>query len=333
MQNNEKINILIVDDRVENLLVLESILEVLDINIVKATSGNEALGYMFDYDFAVVLIDVQMPEMDGFETAELMRSSGRTQHIPIIFVTAISKDKNFVFRGYDSGAVDYIFKPIEESRILLSKIKVFIELYAQRKKLIEQAQILEAKVKELDQIKQELESANARLREQSYVDVVTEIPNRNKLDQYSKKVWEEAIREQKPVSMIMIDMDYFKKYNDNYGHIEGDKCLKKVAKAIQETLKRPVDFVARFGGEEFVVILPNVESDAAKIIAEDIRKNIEDLKITHYFSKISPYVTVSCGITSIIPTEADSIERVLNRADKALYLAKTQGRNRVIEHL
>ncbi|MFW5705934.1 MAG: response regulator, partial [Bacteroidota bacterium] len=134
MGERKKINILAVDDREENLLTIESILDSPEINLIKARSGNEALALMFDFDFALVLLDVQMPGMDGFEAAELMRGSEKTRHIPIIFITAINKEKKHIFRGYDAGAVDYLFKPIE-AEILQSKVGVFIDLYRQRNTL------------------------------------------------------------------------------------------------------------------------------------------------------------------------------------------------------
>ncbi len=140
MNQIDNINILIVDDRPENLLVLESVLENMNCNIIKALSGNQALSLMLDYDFALVLLDVQMPDMDGFETAELMRSSARTRYIPVIFVTAISKEQKCIFKGYEVGAVDYLFKPIEPV-ILQSKVRVFIDLYNQKKIVEEQSRI------------------------------------------------------------------------------------------------------------------------------------------------------------------------------------------------
>jgi two-component system cell cycle response regulator len=152
MNETEKANILLVDDRPQNLLALQGLLEGLDVKVVKATSGNEALSLMLEYDFALVLLDVQMPEMDGFETAEVMRSSPRTKHVPIVFVTAISKDQKHVFKGYETGAVDYLFKPLEPE-ILISKVKVFVELYRQKG-------LLESTTKALEQSMEELKKAN-----------------------------------------------------------------------------------------------------------------------------------------------------------------------------
>ena len=134
MNEINRTNVLIVDDRPENLLALESLLENPSLNILKANSGNEALSLVLQHDFALVLLDVQMPEMDGFETAELMRSSKKTKHIPIIFVTAISKEQQHIFKGYEAGAVDYLFKPLDP-HILQSKVKIFLDLHRQKMSL------------------------------------------------------------------------------------------------------------------------------------------------------------------------------------------------------
>jgi len=164
MVEKKEINILAVDDREENLLTIENILDSADINLVKAHSGNEALGLMFDYDFALVLLDVQMPGMDGFETAELMRGSEKTRHIPIIFVTAINKEKKHIFRGYDAGAVDYLFKPIEPE-ILQSKVSVFTDLYLQRNTLEELTLKLENTISELLKSREMLKISEEKYRD------------------------------------------------------------------------------------------------------------------------------------------------------------------------
>lgn len=159
MTGENKINILIVDDRPENLLSMESLIESPELNIVRASSGNESLGLMLDYEFAIVLLDVQMPGMDGFETAELMRGSEKTKHVPIIFVTALSKDQKYVFRGYESGAVDYLFKPLEPE-ILKSKVKIFCEIYRQKRiiqnqltEIEEKNDVLQRQLKEIKVLK------------------------------------------------------------------------------------------------------------------------------------------------------------------------------------
>lgn len=323
MSRKNYIDILIVDDRPENLLVLESILYNMECNIIKATSGNEALSLMFDYNFALVLLDVQMPEMDGFEIAELMRSNSRTRFTPIIFVTAISKEKTCIFKGYEVGAVDYLFKPIEPV-ILQSKVKFFIELYNQNKIIEQQKTLLEIKIKELS----ELKAANFNLENLSYTDGLTGISNRRNFDSYIEMSWNNCLNASKPLSLIIMDIDYFKLYNDNYGHIKGDDCLKAVAKELTKSAKRTLDLSARYGGEEFVIILPETHKDGAEIIAEEIRKNIINLDIPHESSPISKNVTLSLGVTTMVPNNQHTISEFINDADKALYEAKSLGRNR-----
>jgi len=322
MKNKNDINILIVDDRQDNLLVLESLLEDMDCNIIKATSGNEALSLMFDYEFALVLLDVQMPEMNGFEVAEFMRMNSKTRYVPIIFVTAISKEQKCIFKGYEIGAVDYLFKPIE-SIILHSKVKVFLELFNQKKLVEEQAKLLELKVKELSELKE----ANFELQSLSTLDGLTGISNRRSFDNYIDISLKNCARAEKPISLIMADIDFFKGYNDNYGHLQGDYCLIKIAKTIASNVKRPLDFAARYGGEEFAVILPETDEEGAMVIAETIRKNIEELNLTHEHSSVAPYVTLSLGIETISPKIGYSINELIENADKALYKSKLNGRN------
>lgn len=326
MERKWESNILIVDDTPENLLVLESLLEDMDCNIIKASSGNEALGLMLDYDFALVLLDVQMPEMDGFETAKLMKGSEFTRYIPIIFVTAISKESLSVFKGYEVGAVDYLFKPIEPE-IFRSKVRVFLELYHQKRLVEYQSELLKLKIKELT----ELQDANCKLENLSLSDGLTGIANRRNFDGYMTMSWENAVRSQKPLSIIMGDIDFFKQYNDNYGHLKGDDVLIKVAKNMAENLKRPMDFVARYGGEEFIIILPETDAEGAIFIAQEMRRSIENLKIPHQYSRITNHITISFGVTTIRPNLEDSLEEFINLADKAMYQSKETGRNKVTQ--
>jgi len=317
-------DILIVDDRQENLLILESILGNMDCNIVKATSGNQALGLMFYHKFALVLLDVQMPEMDGFETAELMRISERTRYIPIIFITAISKDFKCIFKGYEVGAVDYLFKPIKPV-ILRSKVKVFLELYKQKNMVEEQAKLLKIKIKEFT----ELMEVNGRLENLSLCDGLTGISNRRHFDQYINMSWKNSIRSNKPLSLIMIDIDYYKAVNDNYGHLKGDEYLIKVTKSIFSNINRPLDLVARYGGDEIAVVLPDTDSKGAIVVAEQLRKSVEALMLIHEHSKVGPYVTISLGTSTISANKDDSLDKFISSADKALYDSKQTGRNQV----
>lgn len=322
-------HILIVDDRPENLLTLEQLLERPDLNIVRANSGQEALGLLFDYDFALVLLDVQMPEMDGFETAELMRNNKRTRHIPIIFVTANHTKPQHIFRGYDSGAVDYLFKPLDP-QMLLSKVYVFLEIHRQRRALVDKTRELDAKIVELELLQTELTSKNRQLQLLSFLDGLTGIPNRRHFDDTLDVEWTRLSREKKTLSLIILDVDHFKNYNDYYGHLKGDRCLQAIAETLDKLFKRPADTVARYGGEEFAVILPDTDMVGAKHMAEEVLEAILNLGVEHKKSATHPTVTVSLGVSAVKPTPGCSPADLIKAADQALYRAKATGRNRYV---
>lgn len=328
----DRLNILIVDDRPENLLALESILESPDLNIVRANSGQEALGLMLDHDFALVLLDVQMPEMDGFETAALMRGNTRTRHIPIIFVTANHTEPHNVFRGYDSGAVDYLFKPLNPQR-LLSKVYVFLEIHRQRVALQAKTRELDAIILELVALQAELQEKNRQLQLLSSLDGLTGIPNRRHFNETMDQEWTRLSREQQPLGLIILDVDHFKRFNDHYGHVVGDRCLKRVAGALASRLKRPADLVARYGGEEFAAILPGTPLDGAQHIAEIMRATVQGLDIEHADSPVAPVVTISIGVSAVIPAPGCTPVDLIQAADRGLYRAKQNGRNRVVSEL
>lgn len=322
----KKIPILIVDDRQENLLTLENLLDSPELELVRAESGNEALARIFDYEFALILIDVQMPGMDGFETAELMRGSARSKSIPIIFVTAARLEREHMFKGYDSGAVDYLMKPLEPV-ILRSKVNVFLELHRQRQQLEEKTRELDAKILELEVLHKELEEKNVKLEVLSSLDGLTGLFNRRYFDDNLKKEWKQAIRTGTAISLLIIDIDHFKNFNDHYGHLEGDDCLRRVAQALYEALLRPVDIVARYGGEEFTAILPDTDLDGAVMVGQRMMKNIAELNIPNPTSPDADKVTVSIGATTMIPAHGQPATFLLDLADKALYEAKENGRN------
>lgn len=322
----DKMKVLMVDDRPSNLFVLENILKNEDIEIDKAISGNEALSLVLEKEYALVLLDVQMPDIDGFETAELMRGMEKTKHIPIIFVTAINKEKKYVFKGYEVGAIDYIYKPVDPT-ILRSKVRIFAALSRQKVLLKNQAKELQEKIEELEVTKKQLIDLNVELKILSTIDGLTQIPNRREFDEVINREWKNTKRENNDLSLIILDIDYFKLFNDNYGHVEGDECLKLVAKTLKNCLKNPYDFIFRYGGEEFAVILPNEGIEAACKIAEHIRKNIEELGIIHKKSNVSNVVTVSVGIA--LMKQGLEIKEFVDQADQALYKAKNAGRNQI----
>ncbi|THF76600.1 diguanylate cyclase [Cohnella fermenti] len=341
MEEKITAKILVVDDRVENLFAMERILAQVDCEVYKARSGNEALSLTLRNDFALILLDVNMPEMDGFELAELLQGNDLTCHIPIIFVTAINKEDRSVFKGYVSGAVDYLLKPVDTD-ILLSKVKVFldlnrkkIELEATKARLDREIEQRKAKEAELLHSKLMLEEFVVRLKQASDTDGLTLVANRRCFDETLDKEYLRAKRSNylspgaSSLSLILLDVDYFKKFNDRYGHLEGDHCLQQVAKTLAEAVGRPGDLVARYGGEEFVIVLPETPGKDALAVAERLRLAIESLGMPHERSDVRPYVTISLGVAAILPSEETSARSLIEAADQALYLAKSGGRNRV----
>jgi diguanylate cyclase (GGDEF)-like protein len=225
-----------------------------------------------------------------------------------------------MFKGYELGAVDYLYKPIS-NELLRSKVKVFMKLQLQSKIIEAKSNELEFKIMELEKVKTELHNLTC-------TDQLTEVTNRRGFDEAFGLAWRRAIRNRSFVTLLMIDIDSFKNYNDTYGHVEGDVCLKKVARRIADTLLRPFDQVARYGGEEFVVLLPETDLNGGEKIAEDIRHNIETMNIENKKDGTSDVVTVSIGVASVIPGAGDEKESLTKWADGAMYQAKESGRNR-----
>ncbi|CAG36519.1 GGDEF domain-containing response regulator [Desulfotalea psychrophila] len=321
-----QIKILIVDDRPENLLVLESLIDNAEIELVKATSGNAALAATLDHDFALVLLDVQMPGMDGYEVAELMRCNKNTKNIPIIFVTAEHKEKAQIFKGYDSGAVDYLFKPLEPV-ILKGKIGVFLELYQHKEELEKKSIELDNRLCELEELQQQLEETNEQLTLLSTRDGLTGLLNRRYFDEIYQEELQRSLRLGSELSLLLIDVDNFKAYNDSFGHLVGDNALKAVANALCKSVKRHVDRVARYGGEEFVVILPDTDLKGAEHVAERMRNEVLGLQVSHPRNKPQGLLTISLGVSSVIPKADIELNTLLSVADARLYAAKNAGRN------
>ena len=329
MDSTENTNILLVDDRPENLLALETILKRPGLNLLKALSGNEALGMLFDYDFALILLDVQMPEMDGFETAELIRGNEETRHIPIIFVTAISKEQKHVFRGYEAGAVDYLFKPLDPD-ILQNKVNIFLELYQQKKTLEELTRNLEQTIEELETGKRIIEEKNKILNDLSIRDGLTGLYNHRHMEDVSTQEFIRASRYQTDLSCLLMDLDYFKKVNDTFGHVFGDVVLKEFSRRVKRNL-RGADPAFRYGGEEFMVLLPHTGIEGARQTAEKLRAYCEANPYTD--GTTSTIVTVSIGLASVKEHDPQSAGDLISYADKALYRAKAEGRNRIAGYL
>lgn len=294
----ENQKILIVDDSAMVLKILYDMLKN-EYVVIQAKSGEEALQLAVREIPDLILLDVIMKDMDGYQVCKVLKSDPLTKNIPIIFVSGLN-EQNDEKKGLELGAIDYITKPFSEP-IVKIRIKNHLELKAYRDFL--------------EQI--------------SSLDGLTGIYNRRYFNTYYLREWERAIRERTPISLIIIDIDRFKEYNDNLGHLAGDECLKKISGSIGNSLFRKNDIVCRLGGEEFICVLPNTDLPDAVCIAERIAADIEKLNIPHEYSDVKPIITVSMGVGTIIPIENYSYIEFLNMTDRLLYHAKKSGRNKI----
>ncbi|MBF0446909.1 MAG: diguanylate cyclase [Magnetococcales bacterium] len=299
MSSNHSQTILIVDDEVTNIQVLNGVFQD-EYQLIFATNGHKALE-LAERDIPdLILLDVMMPELDGWAVCRLLKTNPLTQAIPIMFVTAMRQIQDEL-KSLELGAVDFITKPFHHA-IVKARVQIHMELKRQRD----------------------------YLQNISSLDSLTGISNRRRFDEFFINEWRRSIRTQTPLSLILMDIDFFKQFNDQYGHVHGDFCLKEVAATLARSLVRPADLVARYGGEEFVFILPDTDYDGLNYLAETLRKNIENLDIEHKQSAVSPVVTVSLGGICGIPSQSVQHLDFIGRADHCLYQAKNSGRNRAV---
>ncbi len=270
--------------------------------------------------FDLVLMDIVMPVMDGIEGCHVIRGTKKWRDLPIIMVTA-KDDMGSLKRAFDAGAMDYVTKPIQEVE-LLARIHSALTLKGETDRR-------KAREADLLEITSKLAAANQRLRALSSKDGLTGVANRRWFDETLEREWRRAKRSRRVLNMAMIDIDHFKKYNDHYGHLPGDDCLKKVAAVLQQRMRRAGDLVARYGGEEFVVVMPEMDTAAAKTLAEELRAGVEQLDIPHEGSQTSRFVTVSIGGGGILPGLDNEAWNLVEMADQAMYRAKNNGRNQV----
>lgn len=316
-------NILIVDDVPTNLTILAQTLRDQGFTVWVATSGNAALKQLAHGLPDLILLDIQMPGMNGLETCAKLKADLRTQDIPVIFMSALSEQANKV-EGLSLGAVDYITKPFQEAEVL-ARVKVHLSIR-------ELTQNLQREIEERKRVEAELAKANASLHRLAHIDGLTQVANRYRFDQDMEQVWRRLQRDHEPLSLILCDVDYFKLFNDHYGHQVGDDCLRQVALAIQKAVHRPDDLVARYGGEEFAIVLPSTHAQGAEQVALGILSKIAELNIPHEFSTVSPQITLSLGIATVIPKSEQSLDGLIELTDKALYRAKEEGRNTYCHH-
>ncbi len=440
--NNKTIKILIVDDTPANISLLTEMLELKNYQVLAAGDGERAIKIAGHIKPDLILLDIMMPGMNGFETCQVLKSEEGTRHIPVVFISAKSEMEDMLM-GFSVGGADYINKPFHEEEVY-ARIKSLIDVQQLNKQLMasearltklvqenkEQAERLDKIVSHIgdgilqvdaqgniefvnpavselfDYTLEELEGMNflqllaepfageykkylsghtatglidehdsseerplvsiigrrkggfqfpidfsfvilpaqkqhylivihdisvhkdkeEKLRTLSYVDPLTNLANRRRFDEFFLKEWLRSQRNQKSLAFIMIDIDNFKLFNDTYGHKQGDDCLKVIADSISSVIKRPGDMVARLGGEEFSVVLPDTTLDGVIKIAEQIRQSVAALNIPHYSSELG-IVTISLGIAIHICTQCDNANQLYQQADQALYQAKQAGKN------
>lgn len=290
--------LLIVDDQPSNIQVLFSIFKD-DYDVCMALSGEATFTFLEQRLPDLILLDVVMPEVSGFDVCRRLKGSERTADIPVIFVTANS-DPEEEARGLVAGAVDFIVKPFHATVV---KARVNTQLTVKR---------------QADQ-----------LRAMAMVDGLTGVANRRRFDAMLEIEWRRAAREGGELAVIMIDVDFFKRYNDRFGHLEGDNCLRQVAGALQQRLTRSPDLLARYGGEEFVCVLPATGLNGALILSNELEQRVRALGLPHPDSEAAAVVTVSIGAAAGRPSEGGSAAALLANADTQLYCAKQNGRARV----
>lgn len=289
--------LLVVDDQPINIQALYQTFAA-DHQVFMATTGEQALALCASHQPDLVLLDVVMPDLDGFEVCQRLKADAATRDIPVIFVTAHT-DEAAETRGLDLGAVDFISKPINP-KIVRARVRTQLTLKSQ----------------------------SDLLRHWVYVDGLTGVHNRRYFDERLAAEWGRAVRVGSALSVLLLDVDCFKRYNDRHGHQAGDDALRRVAAALRAGLKRPGDLVARYGGEEFACLLPDTQLPGALALAARLGEQVHALQIDHGDSLAAPVVTVSLGVCSKPEGTAGTAAALVREADAQLYLAKSQGRHR-----
>jgi diguanylate cyclase (GGDEF)-like protein len=295
--------VMVVDDSRTQRAVISEYLAELHCDITLCSSGTDALIQVSEHVPDLIILDVEMPGLSGFDTCKAIRGFLQSTWVPIIYLTGRSNPEDIV-EGLNVGGDTYISKPVHRD-VLTAIAKAMLRL---------------------SDIQHELIKANIKLDEVAHFDVLTQIMNRRGYQNILDRYWNDHLRRKSKLTVLLMDIDYFKKYNDNYGHIQGDHCLRQVAQTLKAVFKRPIDIVARYGGEEFVALLPDTDIEGGITVAERIINAMLIANIPHAFSDCQPYLTLSIGIAQA-NVNHETCEQVLERADKALYAAKEAGRN------
>lgn len=290
--------VLVADDDIVNRQVLAELLKP-EHTVLLAKNGEQALERAARHQPDLILLDVVMPDIDGYEVLRRLRGDALTAHIPVIFISGLAGPEDEA-NGLKMGAADYISKPFNET-VVMARVAMHLQMARQRRLLEHLA----------------------------HVDGLTELANRRRFDEVYQAEWQRSRRSGRPLSLALLDIDAFKQYNDHYGHPAGDRALRAVARTAASGLRRPADLAARYGGEEMVLLLPDTEAAQAQQVVSCICGAIADLGIPHAASSVAPVLTVSAGGATLNAATNESGPELFAVADALLYQAKKAGRNRI----
>ncbi|QUM84764.1 MULTISPECIES: diguanylate cyclase [unclassified Moritella] len=302
--------ILIIDDSKIERLIIRSYLQHLNHEVFDAENGETGIALFSECNPDIVLLGVVMIGINGYQVAKQIRQEF-TDWVPIIFLSGKTEPED-VMVGIEAGGDDYLPKPIQK-QILIAKMTAMERIATMRSQLLK--------------TKNDLELANEELERLATLDGLTGIANRRHLDAMFSKELSRAKRHAQPLTFILADIDFFKIYNDHYGHVQGDECLKLVASTLNKSLRRPSELVARYGGEEFCMLLPNTDTKGAKLVAEKLVNVVRSLEIQHAGINEHAIITMSFGVVSVIPDRKITVKSLIQQADNKLYQAKKNGRD------
>jgi diguanylate cyclase (GGDEF)-like protein len=301
-------HILVADDDFFNRTLLAKRLRKVGYEVTEVANGSDCLAAYEHKQPNLVLLDVMMPDMSGFDCCTELLKHPFSRHTPILMITSL-EDQTSVDQAFAAGAIDFITKPVQWP-VLRHRIRLILENI---------------------HLQKSLEGANLQLTRLATIDPLTDLANRRIFTACLKKEWRRLARERLPLSLLMLDVDCFKSYNDTYGHQTGDHCLRQIAHALKKSAETsPGNLVARYGGEEFSIVLPGTPLVSAVAIAEAMLQAVQALSIPHQKSTVSQYVSISLGAAAMLPSDQVSYEKLIAAADAALYRAKQAGRNQVM---
>ncbi|ADK86427.1 response regulator receiver modulated diguanylate cyclase [Desulfarculus baarsii DSM 2075] len=321
--------ILIVDDSRFQQMAMQTMLRDQGLpEAILAGSASEAMEILRKRDdIDVVLLDVEMPSMDGISACRMIKGAEAGRDLPIIIVTAL-KDESLLQKAFEAGAMDFLSKPLKAIDIS-ARVRSATRLKRETDQRKARERDLTLLTDALTVANGKLKTANELLRKMAMVDGLTGLANRRYFDEALAREWRRAQSRGEPLGLLMIDIDFFKAYNDAHGHQQGDVCLKQVAQAIRDCVSRPGDLAARYGGEEFAVILPGADPDGATDVARRVLTAVSALGLPHGHASVADHVTVSVGAAALAPGPGQEAATLIQTADQALYQAKSLGRNQV----